>query len=152
MVSRRPPTPPNAALQFFTPGRESEEIVEEAEAISQRLALLTNTLAAETINLVDDNDDDIDGHPQDFMATQDSETGPKLGHDATGHSPPALINPAPVVRSPPHNPLPYAPPALLLLSLTPYQTWMAQSTLTPIFLKARIRMARARAPTSSQCL
>ncbi len=101
MVSRRPPTPPNVALQFFTPGGESEEIVEEAEAISQLLALLTNTPATETIDLVDDDDDDIDGHPQDFMATQDSETGPELGHNATGHSPPALINPAPVVRSPP---------------------------------------------------
>jgi hypothetical protein len=101
MVSRCPPTPPNMAHQFFTPGKESEEIVEEAEAISQCLALLTNTPAAKTIDLVDNNDDDINGHPQDFMATQDSETGPKLGHDATGHSPLALVNPAPVVRSPP---------------------------------------------------
>jgi hypothetical protein len=135
MDSRRPPTSPNVALQFFAPGRESEEIVEEAEAISRRLALLTNTPAAETIDLVDDDDDDIDGHPQDFMATQDSDTGPKLGHDATGHSPPALVNPALVVRSPPHDPPPYAPPALLLLSLTPYQTWMAPLTWTPIFFK-----------------
>jgi hypothetical protein len=101
MVSRHPPTPPNAALQFFTPNGESEEFMEEAEAISQRLALLTNILVAETINLVDDNDNDIDGHPQDFKATQDSETGPELGHDATSHSPPELINRAPVVRSPP---------------------------------------------------
>ncbi len=79
MDSCRPPTPPNAALQFFAPSGESEEIVEEAEAISRCLALLTNTPAAKTINLVDDNDDDIDGHPQDFMATQDSKTGPELG-------------------------------------------------------------------------
>ena len=152
MVSRHPPTPPNTALQFFTPSGESEQIVEEAEAISQRLALLVNTPAVKTIDLVDDDDDDIDGHPQHFMATQDSETGPKLGHDATGHSHPALVNPAPMVRSPPTQSSALRPSSFAPVIVDPLPNMDGAVNINPNFLKAWIRMARARAPTSSQCL
>ncbi len=60
---------------------------------------------SEVIKVIDkeddgNNDDEIDGHPEDFMGNN-SNTSPEFGHDATGQLPMAHTQPNISTASPP---------------------------------------------------
>jgi hypothetical protein len=133
-----PPTPGDnneTTLQFFAPGGDAEKTIADATALSWQLASHKKTpskVIKVNDNKENDDDDDIDGNPGDFMGDE-SDASPELRQDATSQSPMACQQLQISIASPQSVCLLSGLPALLRSSATPPQAWMELLRWTPIF-------------------
>ncbi len=106
--NRRPPTPGDdneTTLQFFAPGGNNGKTLADATALSWQLASHRKTpskVIEVKDNEEDDDNDDIDGHPGEFMG-DDSNAGPELGHNTTSQLLMAHHQPQISIASPPKH-------------------------------------------------